>query len=186
MRQTQSPSLEFSLIRNNPQVRTLSILFLIPFLVWWAAVLLDLLAFGTVGWQGALTMSSILTLGWLFVCWNIQGNGRGSAMVESSELVVRTRSRTTYIKWSDVSDVTLTSFADRGAWLWARVIHWPERKPFVEVRLSRGLREAWPRMRFGTRLKGIPLIGGDRVALYLEEPESFVRAANSLVMSSGE
>ena len=186
MRKTQPTSLEFPLIRDNPQVRTLSILFSFPFVVWWAGVLLDLLAIGRVGWQEALITSSILTLGWLFVLWNIQGNGRGSAIIESSQLVVKTRSNTKYIPWSDVRDITLTSFADRGARGWARAIHWPERKHFVEVRLSRGLREAWPRMRFGTRLKGIPLIGGDRVALYLDDPESFVRSAKPYAMSSGE
>jgi hypothetical protein len=186
MRKTQSTSLEFPLIRNNPQVRILSILFSFPFVGWWAAVLLDFLALDRVGWQGALIMSATLTLGWLFVLWNIQRYGQGSAIIDSSELVVRTRGRTTYIPWSDVSDITLTSFADRGARGWARAINWPERKPFVEVRLSRGLREAWPRMRFGTRLKGIPLIGGDRVALYLDDPEAFVRSAKPYAMSSGE
>ena len=183
MPQAQSPSLEFYLIRNNPQVRTLSILFSFPFLVLWAGML-SLLGSGTVGWQEALVTTSILTLGWGFVFWNLQKYGRGSAIIDSSELVVRTRGYTQYIPWSDVSDVTLTSFADRGARGWARVIHWPERKPYVEIRLSRALRDAWPRGQYGTRLKGIPLIGGDRVALYLNDPESFVRSAESFVMSA--
>lgn len=183
MQEAQSSSLEFSIIRNNPQVRILSIVFSIPFLVWWAGML-SLLATGTVGWQEALITTSTLTLGWGFVFWNIQKYGRGSAIIDSSELVVRTRGYTQYIPWSDVSDVTLTSFADRGARVWARVIHWPERKPHVELRLSRALRASWRTGRYGTRLTGIPLVGGDRVALYLNDPESFVRSAESFVMSA--
>lgn len=185
MHQAPSSALEFSIIRNNPQVRTLSILFSFPFVVLWAAMF-SLLATGTVGWQEALVTTSILILGWVLVFWNIRKYGQGSANIDPSELVVKTRGYTAYIPWSDVSDVTLTSFADRKSPLWARVIHWPERRPHVEIRLSRGLRDAWPRARYGTRLTGIPLIGGDRIALYLNDPESFVRSAKSYVMSSGK
>ena len=181
----QSAAIEFSLIRNNPQVRTLRIIFSIPFLVWWAGML-TLLATGTVGWQEALITTSILSLGWGFVFWNIQKYGRGSAIIYPSELVVKTRGYTANIPWSDVSGVTLASFADRGVRVWARAIHWSERKPYVELRLSRALRDAWPRGRYGTRVTGIPLIGGDRIALYVNDPESFVRSAKTHLGTSGD
>lgn len=175
--------MEFPIIRNNPKVRTLSIIFSIPFVVWWAGML-SLLGSGTVGSKEALVTTSILTLGWVCVFWNIQNYGRGSAIIDSSELVVRTRGYTAHIPWSDVTAVHLSSFADRGDGVWGRVIHWRERKPHVELRLSRGLKDAWPRGRYGTRLTGIPLVGGDRVVLYLKDPETFVRSAESHMLDA--
>lgn len=173
-------SLEFSVVANNPQTRTLSIYFSIPFIVL-SACFLVLLAVGVVGEQEALLTALILTLGGGAVIWNMQQYGRGSAVMDSSELVVRTRGWTHSYNWSDVADVLLTSFSERGASarLWSRLILWPEREPFVELRLKRRLRQGlWPG-RYGTRVKGIPLISGDRVALFIEDPESFVRSAKA-------
>jgi hypothetical protein len=181
----EADSLEFSIVANNPQVRTLSIYFSIPFVGLTGCVLVSLAA-GVVGQQDALIMALILALGGGAVMWNIQQYGRGSAVMDSSELVVRTRGWTQRYNWLDVEDVLLTSFAERGsaARLWARVIHSPERESFVELKLNRALRTGLFPGRYGTRLKGIPLIGGERVALFVDEPESFVRSAKSYVMSA--
>ena len=138
--------------------------------------------------QEALITALILTLGGGAVIWNVQQYGRGSVVMDSSELVVKTRGWTHSYNWSDVADVLLTSFAERGAAarLWARLLLWPEREPFVELRLKRALRVGlWPG-RYGTRLKGIPLIGGERVALFVHEPESFVRSAQTHLAGRAE
>ena len=169
---------EFSVVPDNPQTRMMSIAFSIPFVVL-LGCFLTLLAAGVVGQQEALFTALIITLGGGAVIWNIRQYGRGLAIMDSAGLVVRTRGSTYSYEWSDVADVLLTSFSERGAGarLWARLLLWPERKPFVELRLKRALRAGlWPG-RYGTTIKGIPLIGGDRVALFVKEPESFVRIA---------
>jgi hypothetical protein len=178
----QIDPLEFSIVANNPQVRTLSIYFSIPFFVFLACVLASFTA-GVFGQQDALFMALLIAVVGGAVMWNIQQYGRGSAVMGSSELVVKTRGWIQRYNWLDVKDVLITSFAERGstARLWARVIHWPEREPFVELKLNRALRTGFSPGRYGTRLKGIPLIGGERVALFVDEPESFVRSAKSYV-----
>ena len=180
-------SSEFSVVPNNPQTRVLSIALSIPFFVLWACVLVSF-AVGVFDQQDALFMALILAVVGGTIIWHIRQYGRGSAVMNSSALVVRTRGSTHSYNWSDVADVLLTSFVERGAAarLWARLILWPERKPFVELRLKRALRAGlWPG-RYGTRIKGIPLIGGDRVPLFVHEPESFVKTAKSYLDEQGE
>jgi len=180
-------SSEFSVVPNNPQTRVLVIALSIPYVVLWTCVLVSF-AVGAFGQQDALFMALILAVVGGTILWHIRQYGRGSAVMNSSELVVRTRGATHSYNWSDVADVLLTSFVERGpsGRLWARLLLWPERKPFVELRLKRALRAGlWPG-RYGTRLKGIALIGGDRVALFVHEPESFVRSAKSHVRVSGD
>lgn len=180
-------SLEFRVVPNNPETRFLSIAFSIPFISMLACVLV-LFAAGVVGQQEALFSALFLALVGGAVIWNQRQYGRGSALMDSSGLVVKTRGSTHTYSWADVADVVLTSFAERGSWgrLLTRLTLWPEREPFVELRLKRALRQGLSPGRYGTRLKGIPLIGGERVALFVHEPESFVKTAISYLGERGE
>lgn len=179
--------MEFPVVPNNPQTRALSLCFAIPSLII-LAVTLILFATTVVDSETSLYLALFLTLAPAAAIWKVQQYGRGSARLDSSELVVRTRGWTHSYNWSDVADVRLTSFAEMGAAarLWARILLWPEREPFVELRLRRALRVGLWSERYGTRLKGIPLIGGERVTLFVHEPESFVRSAKSYLDEQGE
>ena len=178
-------SLEFSIVPNNPQTRMLSIIFSMPFFVFFGLVL-GSFATGEFNAQDVVILTMFLTLVGGFVIWNIQRYGHGAAMMDSSELVVRTRGWTHRYAWPDVGEVLLTSFAERGstARVWARILRWPVDEPFVELKLKRALRTGlWPG-RYGTRVKGIPLIGGAQIELFVDEPESFVRSARSYLAST--
>ncbi|MEX0800845.1 MAG: hypothetical protein WD379_06480 [Dehalococcoidia bacterium] len=179
-------SSEFRVVPNNPETRFLSIAYSIPFVGMLIFVLVSFIA-GVVGQQDALIMALVLVVVGGAVILNIQRNGRGSAVMASSGLVVKTRGSTNTYSWADVADVVLTSFAERGSWgrLVKRLTLWPERERFVELRLKRSLRQGLLPGRYGTRIKGIPLIGGDRIALYVDDPASFVRSAKTHLGASG-
>ena len=180
-------SLEFRVVPNNPETRFLSIVFSMPFVGMSALVLVSFAA-GVVGKQEALFSVLFLVLVGGAVVWNQRQYGRGSALMDSSGLVVKTRGSTHTYSWADVADVVLTSFAERGSWgrLLTRLTRWPEREPFVELRLKRALRQGLSPGRYGTRTKGIPLIGGDRVALFVHEAGPFVKTAKSYLDERGE
>lgn len=177
--------LEFSLVPNNPQTRMLSIAFSI-LIFGFLGLILAAFAVGDFNAQDVVILTGILTLVGGYAIWNIQQYGRGSAMMDPSELVVRTRGWTHRYAWPDVGEVLLTSFAEYGSTgrVRARILRWPVDEPFVELKLKRALRTGlWPG-RYGTRVKGIPLIDGKRTVLFVDEPESFVRSARSFLSST--
>ena len=179
--------MEFRIVPNNPQTRALSLCFAIPFLV---ILLVNLILFATsvVDAETALELGLFLTLAPAAAIWNVQQYGRGSASLESSELLVRTRGSTRRYPWADIADVRLTSFRERGAVvpMWTRIVRWSETKPFVELRLKRPTRVGlWPG-RYGTRLFGVPLIGGTRISLFLADAVSFVQTAKSYLPKTGQ
>lgn len=171
---------EFPLVPNNPETRLLTLALSIPFLVLLTCVLV-LFAVGVAGAQEVSLEAIFLIVVGSAVIWNVQQNGRGWARIDSSGLLVRTRGQTQQYPWADVADVQLTSFAERGAGAgtWAGILRWSRTRPFVELRLKRSSRLGlWPG-RYGTRVLGLPLIGGTAIALFVADPASFVQLARN-------
>jgi hypothetical protein len=179
------PPIEFPLESNSPQARALALFFAIASI---SGLLASLALFGLeiVSWDVALFAILFCILFPAAGIWNARLIARGFITLDSTGLTVRTHAWTHSYDWSDIADVEMVSFAQRGAAnrAWARLLGWQAEKPFIELRLKRSVRLGLRPARYGTRLLGIPLLFGKGIPLFLADPQSLRAIANSYLGAS--
>jgi len=148
------------------------------------AVILGLFAGGKVEGEPTLFATLFLILAPAAAVWNFRQMTKGVAKLDPEGLVVRARGGGNQAyKWTDISEVRLSTFAERGTLnqLWARFMGIDENEPFVELKLRRSLRLPLLPGRSGTAILGVPSLVAKTVTLYVTEPEEFVRIAQGFV-----
>lgn len=173
-------SKHFPLRLDNPQARALGVFFTLAAGIGLLVSLL-LVALGLIDWEGFAFAIVFCVLFALAGIVNARLVANGSAILDSSGLTVRTRGWTHRYEWSDIIEVRLTSFSERGRMnrLWATMLRWPPEEPFAELILRRPLRVGLLFGRYGTRLIGVPLISGREIPLFPTDAGSFTETANS-------
>ena len=170
--------MEFRLLRVSPLERMterISVAVLVVVL----PVNLVLFAVGKMDWDVAWQTAAGFILLAAAAVWLYPVLNSGVAVLDASHLIVKRRIRTEVYRWEHVAQVRVTTLRERGepGLLVVAIFGFDPDEPFVEVQLTRSIREGISPTKSGTDVLGLPTLIKKRTHVYVKDPEGFVREA---------